>query len=260
MKKQIKSLIIGTKFEKPARSLARLLPSYRKSAGWSARVKRDEIAIDKILEEYLNPKSNCVDVGANHGFFLRRFTEGSPSGKHFAFEALPHLAEALKARFPTVEVHACALGNRNGLAAFYHVAEDEAWSGLRPQSHPNKKKPVRIEVPIRQLDELIPKKLNIDFIKIDVEGGEKDVFLGAKETIKSSRPVILFEHALIHTANYDTTSSDIYQILVERYSYRIRTVAESSFLEKQDFLRIVESSHSSEYGLDAHTNFLAMPS
>ena len=44
-----------------------------------------------------------------------------------------------------------------------------------------------------QLDDLIPLGSKVSFLKIDVEGGELDVFLGASNLLETFRPIVAFE-------------------------------------------------------------------
>lgn len=75
--------------------------------------------------------------------------------------------------------------------------------------------------PLR-LDDAVPVTVPHDFVKIDVEGGEVLVLRGARELLRRSRPVIVFEHggdwAMRH---YGTTSAELWRILVDDLGYGI---------------------------------------
>lgn len=228
-------------------------------AEWRARAMRDKQAIADLLDTTLNNGSNCLDIGAHKGEFLHYFQQGAPEGSHSAIEALPHLADALSANFPDVTVHRCAVADRTGVAEFFQVVDAEAWSGLRPQPHPDNAQPVSIEVQVRRLDDLMCGAAPVSFIKIDVEGGERDALCGARDMLTRTRPVILFEHALVHTTHYDSSSAELYDTLADEFGYKIRPVAEVDLLTKQGFIDLAERSHASGYGMAAHTNFVAIP-
>lgn len=57
-----------------------------------------------------------------------------------------------------------------------------------------------IPVDARPVDDLVPKDSHVSFIKIDVEGAERQVLLGATETIRRSKPIMFIEydHANTH--------------------------------------------------------------
>src|SRR5213083_65495 len=93
----IKSIILGTSFERPARAMLKLA---RRCVGppsilpdWEIRTIRDNRRMQSILRKTLRKDSNCIDVGAHVGEWLTQFLALAPRGRHFAFEPLPHLAE-----------------------------------------------------------------------------------------------------------------------------------------------------------------------
>lgn len=253
---QLRNLITGTILEQPMRAIYhRLKPKKRLPPTESGiRAKRDEHNMEQLLKKALKPNSNCVDVGAHEGWFLKRYLSLAPEGQHFAFEALPDLSEKLKTNFPRVQVFSCALSNVVGRASFTYVPELPGWSGLELQPYPIETHPQTIEVEVCRLDDLIS-ETRIDFMKIDVEGAEELVLEGSVETIKRCHPVILFEHGRIHNLNYPTTPERIFQFFsacgMSIYSL------DGSFLTEDELRAIYDSSYASNYDRFAQTNFVA---
>jgi FkbM family methyltransferase len=226
---------------------------------WDIRGQRDEADTENILRNVLTPASNCVDVGAHHGVFLKRFLELSPNGSHFAFEPLPALASVLKQDFPTVEIYSCALGNRTGRVRFCHALELPGWSGLKPQPYPVKTEVKIIEVELKKLDDVLSGNLPIHFIKIDVEGAELEVLEGARAVIQRYMPCILFEHAKIHNLEYRTTPKKIHKFLVDKCGLGIYSLNGKGPWTKRELEDIYYSSFYSDYDRNSQTNFLAKP-
>jgi len=255
---QLKKLIIGTPLEEPARTLLQLF-RVEKRTELTRRVMRDEKNTESLLRKFLKKNSNCVDIGANKGLFLKRFVVLSPEGKHLAFEPLSRLAEELREQYPNVEVFNCALSDKAGEAVFYHLAEREAWSGLQKQKYPTTAEPVEIQVELKRLDDIIKTDSQVDFIKIDVEGAEFEVLKGAESTIKRCQPVIFFEHAKVHNENYETTPDRLHDFLVGTCGLEIWDLQLSKNFERNEFVEVYESSFATEYDRNAQTNFVAKP-
>jgi FkbM family methyltransferase len=152
----------------------------------------------------------------------------APAGQHHAFEPIPHLADALRASFPSVRVHACALSDTAGLATFNYVVDVPGWSGLRRGNYdfraaldqPRGSAVIRpasrveeITVQVCRLDDVIPADTHVRFIKIDVEGAELQVLRGGLNTIQRCRPLIIFEYGEIHGAAYGTTPALLHDYL-----------------------------------------------
>jgi hypothetical protein len=57
--------------------------------------------------------------------------------------------------------------------------------------------------------------MQIDLIKIDVEGGELNVLKGAVETIKRTKPVIIFEHGLGASEFYGSSPEKVFALFTE---------------------------------------------
>ena len=256
-----KKLVVGTFFERPVYRISGFFgraPEAFAREG-QLRVERDEANMESIMRDLLRPNSNCIDVGAHGGVFLRRFTELSPGGDHYAFEPLPDFAANLREEFPGAHVFDCALGNRAGRGSFQYVPELPGWSGLRPQPYPVQTTPETLDVEIKRLDDVLPGDLHVTFIKIDVEGGELEVLQGAERIIKRSRPAILFEHARIHNMEYSTTPRMVHDFLVGDCGLAIYSLDGRGPWTRRQFVSIYRASFASHYDRHGETNFLARP-
>jgi len=206
--------LIGSALRRASRRLRALL----------ARPSRYDLETVAVMERVLRPDSACVDVGAHAGDILEHMARIAPRGRHHAFEPLPAFARRLRRDFPRAQVHEVALAERAGRAPFLHVVPTPGYSGLRRRvySRPNPK--VRtIEVEVATLDDSLPPDLPIAFLKIDVEGGEHGVLLGARRTLARWRPVVVFEAGAKSTGQYGVEPGQMYGLLGE-LGYRVTTM------------------------------------
>ena len=169
-----------------------------------------------------------------------------PDGHHIAVEPLPHLARDLRERFPTCEVHEVALDATGGdEVSFHHVVTNPGYSGLRRRRYDRPHEDVElITVRTATLDSLVPRGVLVSLIKIDVEGGELGVLLGAAGTLERCRPMIVFEHGLGASDFYGTRPEDIHDLLSGHgmaVSLLQRHVAGEAPLSRQEFVRQFET-------------------
>ena len=65
-----------------------------------------------VLKKSLSENSNCIDVGCHKGEILDEILRLAPKGKHLAFEPIPELFEALKAKYQhTAKIYPHALSD-----------------------------------------------------------------------------------------------------------------------------------------------------
>lgn len=172
-----------------------------------------------VVAATLRPDSNCVDVGANVGKLLAIFTELAPAGDHIAFEPVPHLADALAARFPNVEIRRSATSNEAGRTTFVVHTGLESRSSLRSVGYSSSETET-IEVAVERLDDVLGGR-EVDLLKIDVEGAEGLVLEGALDTLRKQRPVLLFEHQKTTAGFYGLGPERIHALLTEEASMRV---------------------------------------
>ncbi|NQX91861.1 MAG: FkbM family methyltransferase [Flavobacteriales bacterium] len=189
------------------------------------------------MQKCLSQDSNCVDVGSHKGEVLREMRTLAPKGKHFAFEPIPELFADLKARYNgNTTVYNFALSDEKGTTSFQHVLSKPAYSGLKLRSLDHEPTIEEIQVSTEKLDNIIPEGLNVDLIKIDVEGAELQVLQGSKNILKQHQPVVIFEHGLGASDHYGTKPEDIYQLLVEDCGMEISLL--NAFLDGEHSLEL----------------------
>lgn len=189
--------------------------------------QRDNFYTDRlttrVLTKALRPTSNCIDIGCYRGEILRHMVRLSPNGKIFAVEPSSYHHDFLKKKFPQVKIFPVALDNASGFKTFHFDRNHPARSGLLTnKSAGDQIEEIRVQV--EKLDDLIPEDVKIDLIKIDVEGAEYPVISGARNLIRQSRPVIIFEHGAGASQMYGQTSGDLYDLICEDLGLRISSM------------------------------------
>lgn len=139
-----------------------------------------------------------VDVGANIGVYtLHASRRVGAKGKVFAFEPTPDTFSDLQQNVQSnrcfnVTCEKIALADRIGEGHLVECgrAASNAISLLPPTGK-------RVTISVRTLDNYCQTNRiqKVDFIKVDIEGGEADFFSGGIQTLKKDRPIILFESA-----------------------------------------------------------------
>jgi FkbM family methyltransferase len=136
----------------------------------------------------------AVDVGANEGIYA--FALSELGAIVHAFEANPAFADfARRSLGARAHVYPFALSNEAGHASFFvPLAEDGSelhLAGNLKNSHSQFERQTVIKVEVRTLDSF--GLTNVQLIKVDVEGSEREVLEGARETILRDHPALLLE-------------------------------------------------------------------
>jgi len=162
--------------------------------------------IEQLIRYHLTPEMIAFDVGANHGGYA--LIMASVCQQVIGFEPIPELAEDLRRRAPAnLSVETLALSDREGRADF-HIDLREGLnaqqSSLLTVDELHQAKLVRtVTVETITLDHYVATRgVAPDFLKIDVEGWEPEVFAGAARTLAEHRPVVLFEMWETHYPRY----------------------------------------------------------
>ena len=172
---------------------------------------------NRIIQRVCKAGSNCIDIGAHKGEVLDVILKYAPQGTHYAFEPIPDLYAGLKAKYSAnarCMIYDIALSNQKGTSSFNYVISNPSYSGLRKRKYDREnEQDTLITVQTDKLDNVLPAGAAVDLIKIDVEGGEMLVLEGAVNTIKRTRPVIIFEHGLGASDHYGSSPEKLFDLL-----------------------------------------------
>ncbi len=156
-----------------------------------------EALIHWVRDTLVSPDRVFVDIGAHVGTYA--LVCGKKARATHAFECGPqtfcYLAAniALHGLTAKVTLHSCALGACAGTAPYYVRSADGGGNGVKALTESDASTtPSCVSVPVATLDSFALE--NVGCVKIDVEGFEKDVLVGAQATLRRSGfPPIVFE-------------------------------------------------------------------
>jgi FkbM family methyltransferase len=162
---------------------------------------RYEEAERRFVQSWLRPGMVVLDIGAHNGFYtLLASRQVGPTGAVVAFEPSPRERKRLLThlrlnRCKNVRVESFALGDVNGEAQLFVVkGRGTGLNSLRLP--PVEESTETVDVHITTLDDYVhsTQLAAVDFIKMDVEGGELAVLKGATALLgRCPRPVFLCE-------------------------------------------------------------------
>lgn len=147
-----------------------------------------------LFRDFIEPGQTVVEVGANigaHTIALAHIV--GPAGRVFAFEPVPDIFGMLRRNLDRTQLGGnvtramCALGNSHEQSAPF------AFDPQNPGGSHVSLEAGCIPVGIWMLDDILFAR-GPQFMKIDVEGMELDVLLGARETIAQNRPILYVEN------------------------------------------------------------------
>lgn len=205
------SSLFGNNFKNSVKTVLRVL-----HLDLTKNAKYDRLT-QAIIKDHLSKNNGaCVDIGAHKGEILDLFIQYAPNVKHHAFEPIPELNKELNKRYDGIcHIYPFALSNEEGTTTFHLVKNAPAYSGIKKRDYDGKNVDIeKIQVELKQLDQVIPEE-KVSIIKIDVEGAEFLVLEGAKEIIRRSQPIVIFEFGLGASDHYGTTPGKMFDLFTE---------------------------------------------
>ncbi len=169
-------------------------PEHERIYFYGEHDERYEIA---LLRKLIGPGMVCWDIGANIGFFTCLFSSlAGPGGKVVSFEPLSTTREMLRENLalnhmPNVEVLPLAVGAEDGKARiyFHDALRGEGTASLHPADERSNSE----EIAVARIDTLAARLPAPDFVKIDVEGAQEEVWRGGTRFFREQAPLVMAE-------------------------------------------------------------------
>lgn len=161
----------------------------------------------EMVQRLLHGCRTVFDVGANIGWYSLQIAKVLPAAQIVAFEPIPSTFRYLKNnvernRATNVSLYNSGFWNKTEILTFYFYPEG---SGNASAVNVSDRAHVQeIQCQVIRLDDFVAEhKMQVDFIKCDVEGAEKLVFEGGLQTLERDKPIIYTEMLRKWSAKFD---------------------------------------------------------
>lgn len=170
--------------------------------GFSAHVMLDgywEGWLTVFMCRYLKPGMNCIDIGANFGYYsILMGTAVGAMGNVICIEPNPSVVAVLKRSLELnglssrAVVHSVAAAANRGTCHLYVPNSEPKNASIVSGAYADAGGRT-VEVAMTPVDELTENLDRVDFVKIDVEGAEEQVVEGMRGTLERFKPAVVLE-------------------------------------------------------------------
>ncbi len=191
------------------------------------------------VRKFGSPGQTFLDVGANAGIISVAMSKVAGStGNVISCEPNPltyqQLIETLKLnRCSNVLPSQTLLTDQCGTAQFFISTVDEL--GFRSSIIATDPACKKIVIPAVTVDSLIQGNGDLDYMKIDAEGAEYKILVGAQRTLDNSRPIVQVE---VHGQQMEQIGDSIESLFVfmKDHHYRCINIPTWSEIERSQFM------------------------
>lgn len=161
-----------------------------------------EPELAEAVREFVRPGMTVYDVGANIGYVSLLLAQAAgPTGRIFAFEALPANAERIRRNIELnhlagrIQLVPQAVADRSAELTFYVHQSVGMGKVAGSAGRPAEQYQAEIQVQSLSLDEFVYQQRNPapQIIKMDIEGGEVLALPGMKRILQEHHPALLLE-------------------------------------------------------------------
>lgn len=169
-----------------------------------------------------------VDVGANAGYFSLIWAALNPCNTVLAFEPSPTNVQLVEYNIRAnclsdrIKIYPFALGKAKTVMPFDRGPSTlSGWGGISLTQHEN-----TFDVAVRRLDDLIDESTIVDIMKIDVEGADTWVIMGAEALLLKKRiRVLYFEQNKLRLRQLNIGQNDANNFL-SSVGYRVEAISD----------------------------------
>jgi FkbM family methyltransferase len=204
-----------------------LEPRWRHERDYLEYIERDTLrgplAMDVwAFSHFVRPGDVVLDAGANIGF-TALLAERAGAAEVHCCEPDPRLVDRLVVNVGSgrIKVHPVALGEQSGIRTLWLSSEHNQGSTANRavvNRFPHVFRTVEsVQVEMQMIDDLFRDKW-FDFMKLDVEGSELAVLMGAERLLRLSPP------RTIYVESYEESFGSLYEFLAPYYPFVYRIV------------------------------------
>ena len=174
----------------------------------------------RFLWRNLKPGAVFLDIGAHHGVYsVVAAKKLGANGVVAAFEPSAREYRRLRMhlrlnRLGSVRAEPLALGSAACTQKFFQITNgDNTRGGFRPPASEDRVSEISVETV--RLDDYVSQfpLARVDFVKLDVEGGEREVLQGASSVLTKFRPILICEILDATTQAWGYKAREIIQML-----------------------------------------------
>jgi len=240
-----------------------VLPPHHEATKKLTNVLLQSSGESQVISRFINANQVVFDVGANAGDWTQEVLNQGPDVEIHLFEPIPNvyqkLLQNLAEKIPSGKVMPLnlALGQKQEIKTFYHYEDLSVLSTfyrrVEVEKQGNFNPPKSFPVVTTTIDIYCQQQeiKRINFLKIDVEGGELDVLYGAKHFLETGRiDYLQFEYGGTYLDSQKTLKEafeylqkfrySIFKILPNGLEYKPSFVPEYEDFEYSNFLAVNE--------------------
>jgi FkbM family methyltransferase len=209
------------------RALSTILARYKffsdtRDIGFATHILTDgfwEMWLTQFMANTIKEGMFVLDIGANFGYYSVLMADLiGPSGQLIAFEPNPVAAANAEASLSVngfssrSRVLQSAASDTAGSATFSVPYNEPKNARMVPEGYTSADAEI-IHVSTVTINEICRNERKVDFIKIDAEGGEHQIYQGMEEVIRRDRPMIILEFNATRTG-----SADLLDLILKTYT------------------------------------------
>jgi FkbM family methyltransferase len=190
-----------------------------------------ELDLSRRISSLAKQGGLLVDVGANVGYFSCMWAALNPQNEVYAFEPSPRNLVMLKKNISilpnpdAVKIFDHAVGREDGFFNFDIGPEEQSgWGGLATSQSAR-----TIQIKVKRLDAIIPAGKTVSVLKIDTEGADTWVLMGAENLLRQKRIKNIFFEANLERMKLLEIPSDQVAKFLNGLDYKVSPLGDSEF-------------------------------